>query len=128
MVGAVCFAQVGPAPAPSAPREMGAGPGAMPGPAVMPPAMGVCPMHAAMMWGVAGRASVVAADGAIHMLAGDQLLKYDSNLSLQHRTDIKMDWSKVGRMARQWMQGCPMCLAAPPGAPMIPQPPMQEQK
>ena len=76
---------------PGMPGQMG-----MPG---MPPGMG--PVQVEMMKAVMGRSAIAVSGEQVYVLAGNRLLKYNSDLKVVRETEIKMDMGPMHRM----MQG-----------------------
>jgi len=108
LLGAAALAQQQ-APAPGPPMPGGAG---MPGGMGMMQQgmgmMGMCPMHAAMMDGMMGPPSVAVLDGAVYVLAGNQLMKYDQNLDLANEVEVAVDTDQMNSWGQAMMEKCPM--------------------
>lgn len=67
-------------------------------------------MHSCPMMGAMTPQSVsVSDDGSVVVLAGNKLLKYDSDLNLVKEQTIQMDFSGMQGMMQQMMEQCPMC-------------------
>ena len=67
--------------------------------------MHMCPMMGAMT----AQSVSVADDGSAVVLAGNKLLKYDSDLNLVKEQTIQMDFSGMQGTMQQMMEQCPMC-------------------
>ena len=67
-----------------------------------------CPMHGMMMKCMMKKEMVPASDGGIIVMAGNRLMKYDSDLELVKETEIKMDMDKIEAKMKGMMKNCPM--------------------
>lgn len=101
-------------PKPPAPGAMGQ-PGGMMGGGMMGQAGAACPapgmmMHPGpmMMSGMMSRAAITVEGKHIYVLAGDRLLKFDSDLNLVREAHIVPDMTRMSRMMNDMNQQFPM--------------------
>ena len=110
-----------PAPGAMGQPAMGAQPGGMmgggmmgqagaacPAPGMMMQPGGMMPPGPMMMSGMMSRAAITVAGKHIYVLAGDRLLKFDSDLNLVRETSIAPDMPRMSRMMSDMNQQFPM--------------------
>lgn len=68
----------------------------------------MCPMHMMMCKSMMSKQIVATEDGAIVVLAGNKLMKYDKELGLAKETELAIDMEKMQQKMEKMMDECPM--------------------
>jgi hypothetical protein len=84
----------------------------------------MAPLCGGMMGGMMGRASIAVERDGVYVLAGGELLRYDTNLNLKSKAEIPVDMAAHWGAMQQFMQNCPMWQQMqPPPQPAAPREP-----
>jgi hypothetical protein len=70
--------------------------------------MEMCPMHMMMCKSMMSKHMVATEDGAVVVLAGNKLTKYDKDLNVTQETELKIDMEKMQQKMKKMMEDCPM--------------------
>jgi len=67
------------------------------------------PMGGGMMGAMMGRAMVATEDGGVVVLSGEQLMKFDKNLNLVKKVELKIDTAAMDRWMKEMGSRCGWC-------------------